>query len=94
VARATSRGDGLVAEASPDAEAVRRRFEHALREVVDTHGAFMGTQATLNAFVHFSRHKRDDPALAAVAVACDRVLNVSGVPDPTPAPLLAEEVVA
>jgi hypothetical protein len=80
-----------VDEAAPDAEAMRRRFEHA-REVLNSYAAFMSAPGRLNSFVDRRRHRRDDPARGAAAVAADTVLT-AGVPDPVAAPpLVAEEL--
>ena len=88
-------GDDLIAELAPDAAEARDSLERVLREVLDVHRGLMQLTATLNTYSgDHRRHRRDDPALAALAVACDRVLNVSGIPDPMPLPALVVEEVA
>ena len=88
-------GDDLIAELAPDAAEARDSLERVLREVLDVHRGLMQLTATLNTYSgDHRRHRRDDPALGALAVACDRVLNVSGIPDPMPLPALVVEEVA
>jgi hypothetical protein len=54
----------------------------------------MQTTARLNSFtVDYRRHRRDDPALSALALAADRALS-NGVPSRMPAPPIVEEQVA
>lgn len=87
------RGDALVAEAEPEAEAARARVENALRELTAAHVDYQQTKTRLDGCVHYQRHRPDDPALQAVAMAADRVLS-AGVAAPMPAPPGVEEAVA
>jgi hypothetical protein len=84
-------GDGQLPQAAPDARSARERLDAALGEVTAACGAYMHTQSRLNGYCDYRRHRRNDPALTALAMAVDRVAR-AGVPDvmPLPAPVAEE----
>jgi hypothetical protein len=90
-----ARGDDLIGELVPDAVEARERLERVLGDVLDAYRDLMSLQMTLSTHSgDYRRHRRDGPALGAVAVAVDPVLNVSGIPDPMPLPRIVEEAIA
>jgi hypothetical protein len=86
-------GDRLVAEAAPEARASRDRLAAVLHEFQDVHRGYAQVEGRLRAFVDYRRHQPDDPALAALAMAVDRVL-AAGNQDPMPLPAPVVEEVA
>jgi hypothetical protein len=86
-------GDRLVAESAPEARASRDRLAAVLHEFQDVHRGYAQVEGRLRAFVDYRRHQPDDPALAALAMAVDRVL-AAGNQDPMPLPAPVVEEVA
>lgn len=88
---AEEHAEELLAELAPEAAAVAQRVEDILSAANDAILAYGQMSQRLNQLVHPSRHRPDPPALIALVPALERA---RGVPNPMPAPPVAEEAVA